>query len=328
MHTNRMDNGWQQTARGGRRRLAPAAVLVVAVWGLGGWNTGAVAGDVLRWTFKEGETLRFSLDQKMVMSTKGMGVEYKSLRTSNQEFTWKVLSVGADGEAEITHRIERVRMRAEEPRLRPFEFDSATIKEAQPGFESETRALRAEVGAEFTFKMKPNGEIVDIKIPEGTLKRFRDAMPAGAQGPEISEKSLKDLLVERSAPAFPTGALDPGKTWTSKPEKTPLSLPGPNPPFATLILGRTFTYQGPDSKSPNLLLVAIDKTAKIEPVDGLDVKVDIRRQEGTGSMTIDSQTGRVVSTRDGMKLDITVKSATGQVIEQSSDTSSSMTLQQ
>jgi hypothetical protein len=95
--------------------------------------------------------------------------------------------------------------------------------------------------------------------------------------------------------------------------------------FATLVMDRTFTYQGPDPRNPNLQLVAIDTTAKIEPMEGQDAKATIRNQEGKGSMTVDSQAGRVVSTRFGLKLDMAV-TAMGQSIEQSTEMNTTMSL--
>lgn len=109
-----------------------------------------------------------------------------------------------------------------------------------------------------------------------------------------------------------------GKTWTSKPARVPL-------PFATLVMERTFTYQGPDPKSPNLQLVGIEVTAKIEPVEGADVKAAIRKQEGRGSMTIDGEAGRVVNVRLGQKFDMGV-TLMGQTIEQSTEMNTSMSL--
>jgi hypothetical protein len=319
MRANRAEKGQEGASRRVWSWLCRAVLLVLAASILGGSTSGVAAAEPMRWKFKEGDTLRFSIEQKMVMDTKGMGIERKSNRTSTLELAWKVLSVGPGGEAEINHRTERVRMRAEEPPYMPFEFDSATAKEAQPGFEALTRLLKAEVGAAFTFKMKPSGEIIDIKVPEETLKQLREAAPPGGPGADLSEKSLKDTLLQASPPSFPENALEPGKTWTSKPARVPL------PPFAMLVVDRTFTFQGPDPNSPNLLLVGIDSTAKIEPIEGADVKSTIRKQDGKGSMTIDGQAGRVVNTRLSLKLDIAV-TAMGQLIEQSSESSSSMTL--
>ncbi len=320
MVTNKTTDGWGRFR--GRERSAsfPLVILLAAAGVLGGPAAGAGAADVLRWKFKPGETLRFSVEQKIVMSIKGMEAERKSTRTQTLDISWKVLRVGPGGEADITHRIERIRMRAEVPPFMPFEFDSAESKPVQPGFEAETRQLKSRVGAEFTMKMKPNGEILDVKLSEQTLKQLRESFPADAPGAEVSEKALKEAILQESPPTFPEGPLEPGKSWSPRPARVPL------PPFATLVQDWTFTYQGPDPRSPHLLLVNMQTTAKIEPIEGSDIKVAIRKQEGKGSMTIDGEAGRLVSTRMGLRIDMAL-SAKGQSMEQSTETTSSMTLQ-
>ena len=66
--------------------------------------------------------------------------------------------------------------------------------------------MKAAVGAEFSFKMKPSGEIENIKIPEATLKKLREGLP-DEQGEQeaFSEQALKDMVTQSSPPAFPRG---------------------------------------------------------------------------------------------------------------------------
>ena len=94
-----------------------------------------------------------------------------------------------------------------------------------------------------------------------------------------------------------------------------------------LAIDRTFTFQGPDPNSPGLLLVGIDTTAKVEPIEGADVKAAIRKQEGQGEH--DRRSARPVAwsaRRLALKLDVAVTASMGQLIEQSSESSSTMTL--
>ena len=84
--------------------------------------------------------------------------------------------------------------------------------------------LKAAVGAEFSFKMKPSGEIENIKIPEATLKKLREGLPA-TQGEQeaFSEQALKehgDPVEPASVPA--RSRSKPGKSWSSKPNRIPL----------------------------------------------------------------------------------------------------------
>jgi Family of unknown function (DUF6263) len=298
----------------------PRVLVLVAAWCLAGWGAVALGDEPLRWKFKPGETLRFSVESNTSLELKGASGNRKSRRTQTLEITWKVIAVDASGGAEINHRADRLRMRAEEPPYMPFDFDSATSKEPQAGFEDLVKMLQAQVGAEFTFKMKPNGEIIDIRVPEPTLKRFRDAAPAGGQAPEISEKALKDELIQNSPPTFPDDPVGPGKSWTAKPARVPLPFP------FVLVLDRTYSYQGPDPKAPNLVVIGIETNAKLEPVGGTDAKAQLRKQDGKGSMTVDLQAGRMVSTKQSTKLEMTISGPTGQSLEHTSESSSSMTL--
>ncbi len=217
-------------------------------------------------------------------------------------------------------RYDRVRMRAEMPPLMPLEFDSSDAKAAVPsGFEAEVQQLKAIVGAEVSFKIRPSGQIEDVKLPEQTLKQLRDSAPKGvtAEGEEF-EKSLKQMLLESSPPSFPEGDIEAGKSWSSKPAKIPLG-------FATMVVEKSFTFQGPDSKSPNLLLIGMDARMTLEAAEGANVKANIRKQEGRGSMSFDSTTGHLAGARTSQKIDMVI-SVMGQMIEQSTETTTSMTL--
>ncbi len=310
-----MEGEMRRRTRGGRRWPGVAAVLVVVA----SWAVGAEAAETLRWRFQPGETLRFSIQQKSAMTAKMAGTERKSSQTQTVEMSWKVKAVDASGEAEITQRIDRIQLRAEMPPYMPLEFDSATTKGDPPGFEQITRQLRAQVGAEFTFKMKANGEITDIKLAEETLKQLRAAAPPGGPEGEISEQAIKEtLLLQSSPPSFPEGPIEPGKSWSPKPTRLPV-------PAASLIMEKTFTYRGPDPKSPNLLLVDIGAKAKIEPVEGVDIKLTIRNQDGKGTLVFDGQAGHVVSIRLTQTLDLSIVQM-GQSMDQSTEMNTSMSL--
>lgn len=305
----RVDGRWWGCAR-------VSGIFVVAAM-LAGPVVAAPAAEVLHWKFRPGETLKFSVEQKVVMSTKGAEIERKSTRTHTLDFTWKVLSVDASGEAEITHRIERIRLKSEEPPLATFAFDSATTTAPQPGFEGPTRELKSQVGAEFTFKMKPDGEITDIQLSEETLKHLRETAPPGA-GEAITEKSIKDSLIQSSPPAFPHEALEPGKSWSAKPAQVPL-------PFTVLVMEKTYTYKGNDASSPNVQLVGIEVSARTQPIEGADIKAVIRSQEGKGSLTLDSTVGKVTSVRMNQRLEMAI-TYMGRTVDQTTEMVTAMTL--
>jgi hypothetical protein len=296
-----------------------ATVLVLTAWLLAGWVAGSVDAQVLQWKFKPGEVLRYSMEQKISMTARGMDRETKQTRSQIVEMSWKVNNVTGDGQAELVQRIDRVRLRVEAPPLMPFEFDSNAPKaEAQAPFEAEARMLRAMAAAEFTFRMKPSGAIEDIRFPEQTLKALREATPGGAPEGEVSEKLLKDTLTQSSPPAFPEGPLEPGKTWSDKPARVPS-------PLGTMVLNKTYTFQGPDPKNPRLMLIVVDTKVALEPAPGAPITAELRKQEGKGTMTFDAEAGHVVSTRGTQKTEMTI-TVMDQRIEQTIETTTTMTL--
>jgi len=303
------------------RTFAPLVVLL--------WSGGVeiVQAQVIQWKFKTGEVLRYALEQKTVVSIKETGRETKSTRSHTINLSWTVKNVFSTGEAEITHRIERVRVRIEAPPYMPFDFDSDAPKVDAPGpFEAVARQTKAMAGVEFAFKMKSSGEIADIVIPAQSLKSFRDAeKPPEGAGPAagenaVSEQGIKDMLTQSSPPPFPGGPLEPGKTWSSKPAKIPT-------PLGNVVTDKIFTFQGADPKKTNILLIGMETRVALEPVPNSPITAKIRTQDGKGSITFDAEAGRIVNTRGTEKTEMLI-SAQGQDIDQTTESTSSMTLLQ
>jgi Family of unknown function (DUF6263) len=301
--------GWLELAG-----LVLVFVLVIDGAGL----SGACGQETLRWKFREGDVLRYTTEQTTTLSFKAMGKERKQKRAQSVTFTWSINGVSPDGVALITQRIERVTMKIEAPPFIPFAYDSSTPATDVPEpFEGEVQQSKAVLGTEFSFKMKASGEIESIKFPDATLKKLREALPQeGGEREEFSEQRLKDLVTQQSPPAFPEGSLEPGKSWASKPTRIVLRL-------GTLVLDRSFTFQGPDPKDPNLMHITMEGRVSLEPRS--DVTAKIRAQEGKGTLVFDKQSGRLVSSRGTQKTEMLFV-AQGQEGDQTTDSTSVMTL--
>ena len=309
-------NPSSRTARRGHAGASLSSIVLVVAWLLSGLLTASASAEVLRWKFKAGEVLHYSIDTKIQMSARGADRERKSNRTLTIDMNWTVLNVGPGDVAEITQRIDRVRAKVEQAPYVPFEFDSNSSKGVPDGFEEEAKHLKSMVGQEFTFSMKPSGEIGHIRLAENTLKAIREAVTGEEQVAE-AQKSLMQMLLQSSPPSFPEVDVKPGKSWKSKAVRVPAR-------FGIMVIEKTFTFQGPDPNSPHLLLVGIDSRVGVEPVAG--VTTTIRKQEGKGSMTIDARSGHLISVRFTDKIDMTVTPTGGQPLAQTSETTSSMNL--
>ncbi len=290
---------------------------VALVLGLG---TTTGYAESLRWKLNTGDVIHYRLEEKQVLGLKGAGKEKKSTKSSTTDLTWTVKNLTADGAAEVGIRIDRVRVRIEQPPYMPIEFDSNPGSAAVPDeFESADRQIKATAGAEFAFTLRPNGEVDDIKVMPQTLKSLREALPQEGGGQEaVSEQSLKEILSQSSPPSFPVESVEIGKNWAAKPTK--IAVPG----LGTLKIDRVFTFQGPDPKAAKMLSVGVETRATFDAAENVNAK--IRAQEGKGTVTFDADAGRIVGSRNSQKLELII-SDRGQEFIQSTETTSTMTLQ-
>jgi hypothetical protein len=299
-----------------RRCLFTSVALALFLLGAGATRAGA---QTLRWKLKPGEVLHYTLDSKQAANFKVMGRDKKSSRSHTINLSWTVKSVSAGGDAEIALKFDRIRMRIDQPPFVPLQFDSSPNKlEIPDEFESAERQIKALAGAEFSFELKPSGAVDHLKIPEQTLKSLRDGAgpEAGGQG-AVTEQGLKDMLIQSSPPTFPTESLEPGKNWANKPSR--VTAPG----LGTLVIDQIYSFQGPDQKDPNLLLIGMEARVALEPAESVTAK--IRAQEGKGSISFDSESGRIVSSRVNQKMELVI-SDRGQDLVQTTETTSAMVL--
>ena len=88
-------------------------------------------------------------------------------------------------------------------------------------------------------------------------------------------------------------------------------------------MDKVFTFQGPDPKDPKLMLIGMEARVTLEPAANVTAK--IRAQEGKGSLAFDAEAGHIVNSRTTQRTEM-VMSSMGQDIDQTTDTTSTMTL--
>ena len=275
-------------------------------------------GGKLRWKFKPGEKLHYQMEQKTSTTAKSDGQESKTTMTQTINTTWQVHSVAPDGSAEMSQTIERMRVKMETP-FAKFEYDSADKKEPaaeKKPAESQLSAmlmplLKAQVGAEFKYKINPMGELSDIRVPASLLSALN---PAGGGGGMFSEDALKDMIRESSL-TFPAADMQSGQTWSSKSKMA-------QGPAVTVSVEKTYTYQGQEGKTDK---VAVTVKVTPEVAAGNQLAIKVNSQEGKGSFLFDAEKGCVVRSTVSKKLDATI-SREGKEFTQISDESNVMTL--
>jgi hypothetical protein len=258
----------------------------------------AASAATLRWKLKPGDAFHYLMEQTTVTVPKRNGMDLgKITQTFTVDLTRTVKSVGDDGTAEMTQKFDRVRMKYDAGLVK-VEFDST--KEPDAASAPLVGSLKAMVGAEFSFKMTPRGEMSDVRIPEAVVKAFREAGSRGGAADQFSEEGFKKSLVETSV-TFPAEDLAPGKAWSRQ-------LKIPTPEGAQVTQTRTYTYEGPDAKE-GAGVERIGITSKVDlqgAATGAD-KPEIKSQDCKGALYFDNVAGRMVNSVVTEKTETTLK---------------------
>jgi hypothetical protein len=266
----------------------------------------------LRWKFKPGQTLRYTMDQKSVTTAKlPGGQEIKSTLSQSIEMTWAVKSVDESGRAELTQTINRIRDQVEAP-VGSYTFDSKETKEPE-GLIAAARVplFKALVDAPIAFTMNPQGEPADVRLPEKVAQTLRDLGPAGAGGGALfSEDGIREMIAQASL-VVPTTDLTEGKTWSRQTKNAA--------PIGTVIVDSTYRFDGAAAGGPRDV-VRIVQTTKLEVQPPAEAAGNaspagpkIRSQKSQGTYTFDNGAGHLVdaSASEQMEVGFTVKVGLG-----------------
>jgi Family of unknown function (DUF6263) len=292
--------------------------LGLVVLAAGGPSAGAAT---LRWKFKAGENLHYAMEQKTVTTVNLNGQEVKTTLTQMIDMIWSVKSVDDQGTADVTQTFDRLRTKIESA-FGAFEYDSKAEKEPEGPIAAGTvPLLKALVGAQFSFKMSPQGELSDVRVPEGVAKALREAgagAAGGAGAGPFSEEGLKSMIVQSSL-ALPKEDLTKGRTWTR-------TTKAPTPPIGTMVLDKTYSYEGPDEQAGgHVERIGLVTKVVLEPAADSKLALKIKSQEGKGSFDFDNDAGRVIRSHVTESMEM-VMNISNTDVNQNIDTTTDMKL--
>src|SRR5262245_5841863 len=138
------------------------------------WSGAAQAQVTLRYKFKEGEKLDYTMEQKMKMAQSVGGMNINSEINQSMELSWSVQGVDSKGTATIKAVIGRMKMALDTP-MGKVEVDSNNKQEPDdPIGKMLQPAVAAMAGLEMTYKMDTTGDISDMNIPEKFLAKLKN----------------------------------------------------------------------------------------------------------------------------------------------------------
>jgi hypothetical protein len=267
--------------------------LVVAV--LFGPVPGLRAQEPLRWKFEPGQKLAYNMVQDMTMSTSGPFGQQNVMMNQVMEMTWEVKELNDQGEAVISQKFDRMKMKMTlPPPLGVIEYDSKS--EGAPAGPAAMFApmFKALSQAEFELTMTPRGEIKDVKVPEEVIAALKNSPGAAAMGDLATPDGFKKMI-SNGALVLPENAPQPGDEWSTKVE---LNMPG----SGKQIVETTYRFEG--MKEVDGVQYAAFRPDLKMTFEG-NPQMTVKDQESNGEILFNVEAGRLHSSSLNQKLTMT-----------------------
>ncbi len=294
------------------RRTIPARLaLVAAIVVISPVARGAEA---LKWAPKPGETLRYTLSHAFEVKVKGQGQELSQKDELEVDLTWKVSSVAPDGVVELSQTLDRARMKRTAPGV-VFAYDTQDKTTADaPANQPFVEAYKALLGKPYTIRLSPQGEVIDVKLPEGASAALAGSpLQEGADaGSFYSAAGVKNFLAQM-LPKLPREPVGKGATWDAD-----LSVPG-GPIKVAFKIKYTLAELAP------LALIDATLDTSVTPVPEAKVTLKITKQQGSGKFAFDQGAGHLDSATIRQSAEMTLSSG-GVDRSQATETTSTLKL--
>lgn len=264
------------------------ALLTLSVLSLS--SSQATAQKLLRWKLQPGETIEVRLAQVMNTEAAIQDAVLKSTVEMLMSMKWEVIGIDAQGTAEMTQSIERMKMNMVTPGMDKLTYDSES-KEAPAGpARSIAAGIEPLLGVKFIQKMNNRGEIVDVRLSPEAAEAL-DRVPSGAQLKEMfSEDGLKSL-VSQAAAVLPEAPVRPGDTWQGLSETKSSA--------GDLKMDMKYTYYGTEPRRGRPLeKIGVQLRLSFpEETNPLGLRVRVTDQDNSGLLFFDANSGQFVETQ-------------------------------
>jgi len=242
----------------------------------------AKADATLKWSAKQGESLKYAFTQLQEMKYTYQNQPHSNKSELTVDMTWTVKSVAADGTIEINQVADRVRVKTVSDG-QIVTYDSSD-KSAVSGPETElfSKIYDVMIGKSYTLHVSPQGEVVDVKVPDSVVAAvggtpLEATADSGSFG---SAKGVKNMMAQ-IMPKLPREPVASGTTWNND-----LTLPlGPS----SMIIKNTYAVT---DASP-LTKFAAKIVTTIDPGTNPPVTFKINKQSGAGAFTFDTEGGHL-----------------------------------
>lgn len=275
-----------------RIALPVAAAALLALTG----NSTAEAGKPLRWKFQAGDELRYLVQQESLTAITNSGLDFDVELQQSVNTVWTVQSVDDDGTADLTMKVERIRMSMNSPFSGEFSYDSDSEETGEGQlWEMVAPLFQAAMSGEFQARITPAGEALEIALPEQLAEILEAQQEAAIQnlmmGGGITEQTFHEMIGWTFF-RVPGDDVEPQAKWSWAQEVL-------MEPIGSQELTSNFHYVGSESRDGRELeQIGVEVAMEFLATEGgePDLYLEFTEHETKGSTLFDAARGRAVET--------------------------------
>ena len=298
-----------------RTALRPGYGLALGLLVLVAAGAQSQAQTTVKWSGKPGEILKYVFQQSNDIKYTSQGQNFATKSDLNVELTWTIKAIAKDGSLEVTQIADRVRVRIVNAG-RILEFDTKDKDTPSAEVAPVAKIYGAVVNQPYALKLSPQGEVIDVKIPDAVVATVgASPLAVMADGPGFfSAKGVKSMIAQ-TMPTLPSTPISAGTAWKSE-HSFPAGL-------GVMTLKYDFKT---DAITPALVTFqSAINTSIAPPADG-QIQVKVNKQSGQTIVKFAPSAGHLTESSLTQNLEMITLNASGAEILQTNVITSSLKL--
>jgi len=274
-----------------RAWLVPLTVLAVCsyLWTLPSLLVGQ---ELLRWKFQQGTVYEVTFRQQTTSKTGIADQAIEVQLTMIMQMNWKVMEVGADGNALMDQSFTRIRIELKNPQAEPVLYDSSVSKKLVGEAAQIATPLQPLIGKSFRVLMTSRGVVQKVELSH-QMREALERVPEESRLKDVFTISGLTQTLQKSHGILPNQPVQPADRWESA---TPLVTP-----LGKLNLKTMYQYVGNMQRRDRAVAqIKVQGQLQRLPAEGQELprrQVEIKAQAMSGELFFAKDEGRMLHSK-------------------------------
>lgn len=245
----------------------------------------AAAQTSLRWKFAKGQSFTVDGTQQIEVETRIKNKPSRAYLEVAMKLAWQVDEVDDEGVATLTQSFTRLAIKTTAPEAEPIVYDSDANTRPTGAAKAIAAGIRPLVGAKFTVRMTPRGDVVEVQLPKETEEALA-TLPDDHQLKQVLSAEGLQKLFRLGGGLLPEKEVSSGDSWPADATT--------DTPYGKLVQEGKFTYAGEETVLGRALQkLELSAMARLEPKADAPVNLRSLEQTKSGTILVDAEAGYV-----------------------------------